>query len=146
MGKTRDIFKKTGDTKGILHAKIGTREDKNGKNLTEAEEIKERWQEYPEYLYRKALNDPDNHSGVVNHLEPDILKCEVKWALGSLTKNKAIGCGVIPAAAAASRFSHVRLCATPWTVAYQASPSMEFSRQKHWSGLLFPSAMQEIGK
>ena len=98
MGKTRDLFKKIGDTKGIFHAKIGTREDKNGKDLAEAEEIKKRWQEYPEYLYRKALNDPDNHNGVVTHLEPDILKCEVKWALGSLTKNKASGCGVIPAA------------------------------------------------
>ena len=91
MGKTRDLFKKIGDTKGIFHAKIGTREDKNGKDLAEAEEIKKRWQEYPEYLYRKALNDPDNHNGVVTHLEPDILKCEVKWALGSLTKNKASG-------------------------------------------------------
>ena len=97
MGKTRDLFKKIRDTKGILHANIGTREDKNGKNLTEAEEIKERWQEYPEYLYRKALNDPDKHNGVVTHLEPDILKCEVKLALGSLTKTKANGCGVIPA-------------------------------------------------
>ena len=97
MGKTRDLFKKIGDTKGIFHAKIGTRGDKNGKDLTEAEEIKERWQEYPEYLYRKALNDPDNHNGVVTHLEPDILKCEVEWALGSLIKNKASGCGVIPA-------------------------------------------------
>ena len=97
MGKTRHIFKKAGDTKGIFHAKIGTKEGKNGKNLTEAEEIKERWQKYTEYLYRKALNDPDNHNGVVTHLEPDILKCEVKWALGSLTKNKASGCGVMPA-------------------------------------------------
>ena len=96
MGKTRHMFKKTGDTKGF-HAKIGTREDKNGKNLREAEEIKERWQKYTEYLYRKALNDPDNHNGVVTHLEPVILKCEVKWALGSLTKNKASGCGVMPA-------------------------------------------------
>ena len=97
MGKTRHIFKRTGDAKGIFHAKIGTREDKNGKNLTEAEEIKERWQKYTKYLYRKALNDPDNHNGVVTHLEPVILKCEVKWALGSLTKNKASGCGVMPA-------------------------------------------------
>ena len=91
MGKTRDIFKETGDTKGIFHAKIGTEDDKNGKDLTGAEEIKERWQEYPDKLYRKTLNDPDNHNGVVTHLEPDILKCEVKWALGSLTKNKANG-------------------------------------------------------
>ena len=91
MGKTRDIFKETGDTKGIFHAKIGTEDDKNGKDLTGAEEIKERWQEYPDKLYRETLNDPDNHNGVVTHLEPDILKCEVKWALGSLTKNKANG-------------------------------------------------------
>ena len=97
MGKTRHIFKKAGDTKGIFHAKIGTKEDKNGKNLTEAEEIKERWQKYTEYLCRKSLNDPDNHNDVVTHLEPDILKCEVKWALGNLTKNKASGCGVMPA-------------------------------------------------
>ena len=98
MGKTRHLFKKIGDTKGIFHAKIGAKEDKNGKDLTEAEEIKERWQEYPEYLQRKALNDPDNHNGVVTHLAPDILKCEAKWDLRSLTKNKATGCGVIPAA------------------------------------------------
>ena len=97
MGKTSDLFKKTGDTKGIFHANIRTREDKNGKKLTEAEEIKESWQKYPDYLYRKALNDPDSHNGVVTHLEPDILKCVVKWSLGSLTKNKASGCGVIPA-------------------------------------------------
>ena len=89
MGKTRHMFKKTGDTKGF-HAKIGTREDKNGKNLREAEEIKERWQKYTEYLYRKALNDPDNHNGVVTHLEPVILKCEVKWALGALLKTKLV--------------------------------------------------------
>ena len=103
MGNTRDLFKKIRDTKGIFHAKIGTEDDKNGKDLTGAEEIKERWQEYPDKLYRKTLNDPDNHNGVVTHLEPDILKCEVKWALGSLTKNKANGCGVIPAAAAAAK-------------------------------------------
>ena len=90
--------KKIGNTKETFCAKIGTREDKNGKDLAEAEEIKKRWQEYPEYLYRKALNDPDNHNGVVSHLGPDILKCVVKWSLGSLTKNKASGCGVIPAA------------------------------------------------
>ena len=89
MGKTRDLFKKIGDTKGIFHAKIGTREDKNGKDLSEAEEIKKRWQEYPEYLYRKALNDPDNHNGVVTHLEPDILKCNIKGALRSITTNRA---------------------------------------------------------
>ena len=91
MGKTRDLLKKTGDTKGIFHAKIGTKDEKNSKDLTGAEEIKERWQEYPDKLYRKTHNDTDNHNGVVTHLEPDILKCEVKWALGGLTKNKANG-------------------------------------------------------
>ena len=90
MGKTRDLFKKTRGTKGIYHAKMGTIKDRNVKNLTEAEEIKKRWQEYTE-LYEKAVNDPDNHDGVVTHLEPDILECEVKWALGSITMNEASG-------------------------------------------------------
>ena len=97
MGKTRHIFKKTGDTKGIFHAKIGTREDKNGKNIIEEEDIKKRWQEYTEELYKKALNDPDNHNGVVTYLVPDILECEVKWALGSIATNKASGGDGIPA-------------------------------------------------
>ena len=79
MGKTRDLFKKTGDTKGIFHEKKTTIKDRNGKDITEAEEIKKRWQEYTE-LYKTGLNDPDNHDGVVTHLEPDILKYEVKWA------------------------------------------------------------------
>ena len=90
MGKTRDLFKKTGDTKKTFHAKIGTTKDRNGMDLTEAEEVKKRWQEYIE-VYPKGLNDPDNHDGVVTHLEPDILECEVKWALGSITTNKASG-------------------------------------------------------
>ena len=97
MGKTRYLFKKIRDTKGTFHAKIGTIKDKNGKDLTEAEEIKKRWQEYTAELYRKGLNDPDNHSGVVTHLEPDILECEVKWVLGSITMNKARGGDGIPA-------------------------------------------------
>ena len=88
MGKARDLFKNFRDTKGIFHAKIGTIKDRNGMDLTEAEDIK-RWQEYTEELYKKALNDPDNHNGVVTHLEPDILECEVKWALGSIIMNKA---------------------------------------------------------
>ena len=87
MGKTRDLFKKIGDTKGPCHAKMGPVKDRNSKDLTEAEEIK-RWQAYTE-LYKKGLNDPDNYNGVVAHLEPDILECEVKWALGSITTNKA---------------------------------------------------------
>ena len=86
MRKTRGLFKKVRDTKGTFHAKIGTRKDKNGKNVTEAEEIKKRWQEYTEELYKKGLNDPDNHDGVFTYLEPDILECEVNWALGSITK------------------------------------------------------------
>ena len=96
VGKTRDLFKKTGDTKGTFHAKMGTRKDRNGMDLTEAEEVKKRWQEYIEELYKKDLNDPDNHDGVITHLEPDILECEVKWALGSITVNKASGGGGTP--------------------------------------------------
>ena len=88
MGKTRYFFKKTGDTKGTFHAKMGTIKDINGMDLTEAEDIKKRWQEYTEKLYKKDLQDPDNHRGVITHLEPDILECEVKWALGSFTTNK----------------------------------------------------------
>ena len=98
MGNTIDLFKKTGDTKGTLHAKMGTIQDRNGKDLTEAEEIKQRWQEYIEELYEKDPNDPENHGdGVVTHLEPDILECEVKWTLGNITTNKANGSDRIPA-------------------------------------------------
>ena len=91
MGKTRDLFKKIRDTKGAFHAKMGTIKDRNGMDLTEAEEIKKRWQEYTEELYKKDLNDPGNHDGVFTHLEPDILECEIKWALGSITMNIASG-------------------------------------------------------
>ena len=91
MGKTRDLFKKIRDTKGTFHAKIGTIKDRNGMDLTEAEDIKKRRQEYTEELYKKDLHDPDNHDGVITHLEPDILECEVKWALGSITLSKASG-------------------------------------------------------
>ena len=97
MGKTRDLFKKVRDTKGTFHAKMGTIKDRNGMDLTEAEYIKKRLQEYTEELYTKDLNDPDNHDGVITHLEPDILECEVKWALGSTTMNKASGGDGIPA-------------------------------------------------
>ena len=90
MGKTRDLFMKIRDTKGTFHAKMGTVKDRNGMDLTEAEEIKKSWQEYTE-LYKKGLNDLDNHDGVVTHLEPDILEWEVKWVLGSITTNKASG-------------------------------------------------------
>ena len=89
MGKTRDLFKKIRDTKGIFHAKMDTMKDRNGMDLTEAENIKKRWQEYKEELHKKDLHDPDNHNGVITHLESDILECEVKWALWSITMNKA---------------------------------------------------------
>ena len=91
MGKTRDVFKKIRDTKGIFHAKMGTIKDRNSMDLREAEDIKKRWQEYTEELYRKDLHDPDDHDGGITHLEPDNLECKVKWALGSITMNKASG-------------------------------------------------------
>ena len=96
-GKTRDLFKKIGDAKGTFHTKMGTIKDRNGMDLTEADDIKKSWQEYTEELYKKDLNEPDNHDGVITHLEPDILDCEVKWALGSITMNKADGGDGIPA-------------------------------------------------
>ena len=91
MGKTRNVFKKIRDTKRIFHAKMGTIKDRNGMHLTEAENIKNRWQEYTEELYIKDHHDPDNHDGVITQLEPDILECEVRWALESITTNKANG-------------------------------------------------------
>ena len=96
MGKSRDLFKKIRGTKGKFHAKMGSIKDINGMDLTEAEDIKKRWQEYTEELYKKDLHDPDNHDGVITHLEPDILECEVKWALESITMNKASGSERIP--------------------------------------------------
>ena len=97
MGKIRDLFKKIRETKGTYHAKMGTIMDRNSMDLTEAEDIKKRWQEYTEELYKKDLNDPDNHEDVITHLESEILECEVKWALGSTTMNKAGGGDGIPA-------------------------------------------------
>ena len=96
LGKTRDLFKKIRDTKGTFHANMGTVKNRNGMDVTEAEDIKKRCQEYTEELYKKYLQDPDNHDGVVTHLEPDIMECEVKWALGSITTNKANGGDGIP--------------------------------------------------
>ena len=96
MRKTRDLFKKIRYTKGTFHGKMGSIKDRNGMDLTEAEDIKERWQEYMEELYKKGLHNPDNHDGVITHLEPDILKCEVKCALESITMNKASGGDGIP--------------------------------------------------
>ena len=97
MRRTKDLFEKIGGNKGTFQARMGTINIRNGKDLTEAEEIKKRWQEYTEEPHKKGLNDQDNHDGVVTHLEPDILECEVKWALGSITANKASGGDVIPA-------------------------------------------------
>ena len=96
MGKTKGFFKKIRDTKRTFHAKMGSIKDRNGMDLREAEDIKKRWQEYTEELYKKELHDPDNHDGVITHLEPDILECEVKWALESITTNEASGGGGIP--------------------------------------------------
>jgi len=91
MGKARDLFKKIRDTKGTFHAKMGSIKDRNGMDLTKAEDIKKRWQEYTEELYKKDLHNPDNQNGVITDLEPDVLECEVKWALGSITMNQASG-------------------------------------------------------
>ena len=96
MGKTRDLFKKIRDTQGTFHAKMGTKKDRNDMDLTEAEDIKKRQQEYTEELYKKDLLDPDNQGGVITHLEPDVLECEIKWALESITTNKASGGDRIP--------------------------------------------------
>ena len=96
MGKTRGLFKKIRDSKGTFHAKMGSIKDRNGRDTTEVEDIKNRWQKYTEELYKKDLHDPDNHDCVITHLEPDILECEVKWALGSISMNKASGGDGIP--------------------------------------------------
>ena len=96
MGKSRDLFKKIRDIKGTFHAKMGSIKDRNHRDLTEVEDIKKRWQEHTEELYRKELHNSDNHNGVSTHLEPDILGCEVKWALESINMNKASGCDGIP--------------------------------------------------
>ena len=96
MRKTRNLFKKIRDTKGTFHAKMGSIKNRNGMDLKEAEDIKNRWQEYTEELYKKDFHDPDTHDGVITHLEPDILECEVKWALESITTNKASGGDGIP--------------------------------------------------
>ena len=97
MGKTRDLYKKIRDTKGTFHPMTGTIKERNDTDLIEAKDIKKRWQEYTEELYKKDLHDPDNHDGIITHIEPDILECDVKWALGSITTNKASGGDGIPA-------------------------------------------------
>ena len=96
MGKTRDLFKKIRETKGTIHVKLGSIKGRDGMDLTEAEDIKKRWQEYTEELYKQDLHNPDNHDGVITNLDSDILECEVKWALGSITANKASGGDGIP--------------------------------------------------
>ena len=96
MGKTRDLFKKIRNSKGTFQAKMGTKKDRNGMDLAEAEDIKKRWQEYTEELYKKNLNDPDNHDSVITHLEPDMMECKIKQAFGSITTNKASGGDGIP--------------------------------------------------
>ena len=96
MGRTRDLYKKIRDTNGTFHAKMGLIKDRKGLDLTEAEDIKKRWQEYTEELYKEDLHNPDNHNGVITHLEPDILECELKWTLGSITMNKASESDGIP--------------------------------------------------
>ena len=96
MGKTRDLFKRIRDTRGTFHAKMGSIKDRNGTDLPEADDTKKRWQEYTEELYKKYLHDPDDHNGMITHLEPDIWECEVKWALGSITMKKASGGDGIP--------------------------------------------------
>ena len=96
MGKTRDRFNKNRDTKGTLHAKMSTKKDRNGMDLKEGEDIKKKWQEYTEELYKKDFNDPNEHDGMITHLEPDIQECEIKWALGSITMNKVSGGDGIP--------------------------------------------------
>ena len=110
MGKTRDLFKKVRDTNRTFHAKMRSIKDRNGRDLTEAEDIKNKWQEHTE-LYEKDLHDTDTHDGVITHLEPDILECEVKWAFGSITMNKASGGDEIPVAAAAKSLSRLPY---PW--------------------------------
>ena len=141
LGKTRDLFKKIRDTKGTLHVKMGSIEDRNGMALTEAEDIKKRWQEYTEKLYKKDLHDPDNHDGVITYLELDILECEVKWALESITTElteltESLSC----------LLSHLTLC-NPMDCSppglqvgflrQESCSKMGFLRQEYWSGLPF---------
>ena len=144
MGKTRDMFKKTGDIKGIFHARMGMIKDRNGMDQTEAEKNKKRWQEHTEELYKKCLNDPDNHDGVVTHLEQDILECEVNWALRSITTNKASGRYGIPAELfqilkdAAVKVLH-SICqqiwkTTEWEIIEISSRKLEISREYFMQG------------
>ena len=126
MGKTRDLFKKIRDTKGTFHAKMGIIKDRNIMDLTEAEDIKKGWQEYTEELYKKDLHDPDNHDGVITHLEPDIQEYEVKWALGSITMNKASGGDGIPVQIRSDQISRSVVSATLCDPMNRSTPGLRF--------------------
>ena len=129
MGKTRDLFK-TGDTNGTCHARIGTIKDRNSKDLIEAEDTSKRWQGYREELYKRHLNDPDNHDGVITHLEPDILECKVKWALGSITTNKAGGGDGIPV----SYFKSSKMMLWKCCIQYASKSGKHSSGHRTWKG------------
>ena len=141
MGKTRDLFKKIRDTKGTFHAKMVSIKDRNGMDLTEAEDIKKRWQEYTGELYKKELHDSDNHNGVITHLEPDNLECEVKWALESITMNKASGGDGIPVAAAKLLQSCPTLCdPTDGSPPGSVVPGILQARILEWVAISFSNA------
>ena len=122
MGKTRDLFKKIGDNKGIFHAKMGSMKDRNGMDLTEAEDFKKRWQEYTEELYKKDLHDPDNHDGVITHLEADILECEVKSTLESITTNNASGGDRFPALSMPANLENSAVATRLEKVSFHSNP------------------------
>ena len=132
MGNSRDLFKKIRDTKGTFHAKMGSIKDRNGMDLTEAEDIKKRWQEYTEDLYKKDLHDPDNHDGMITHLEPDILECEVKWALESITTNKASGGDGIPGRPGFDPW----VGKIPWRRKWQPTPILLPGESHGWRSLV----------
>ena len=142
MGKTRDLFKKIRVTKGTFHAKMGSIKDRKGMDLTEAEDIKKRWQEYTEELYKKDLHDPDNHDGVMTDLEPDILECEVKWALESITTNKASGGDGIPVAATAKSLQSCLTLCDPIDRSPPGSsvPGILQARTLEWVAISFSNA------
>ena len=142
MGKTGDIFKKIRDTKGTFHTKMGLIKDRNSMDLREAEDIKKRWQEHTEKLYKKDLHDPDNHDGVMTDLEPDILECEVKWALESITTNKASGGDGIPVAATAKSLQSCPTLCDPIDRSPPGSsvPGILQARTLEWVAISFSNA------
>ena len=143
MGKTRDLFKKTRDTKGTFQIKMGSIKDRSGMDLTEAENIKKRWQEYTEELYKKDLHDPDNHDGVITHLEPDIPECEVKWALASITMDKASAGDGIPVEVCQILKDDAVVCCTQYTSKFGKLSSGHRTRKGHFS---FQSLRKAIPK